>query len=181
MPAQVELAIWDTAGQERFHALGPIYYRDAQAALLVYDITDADSFTRVQTWVQELRQMVSHQASCKLMTLSALTCQLLSLHTCLYLQLNCNYPPCLHQPLSFAIRHLLLLLFLRKMQHGVLSDIQSKSFCMVFICRASGLRTGSLQCKLQISLSIRYGTSSLYSVLLLCIENRLNLPSPPPK
>ncbi|DBA89743.1 TPA: hypothetical protein ACH3X2_004622 [Trebouxia sp. C0005] len=55
---QVELAIWDTAGQERFHALGPIYYRDAQAALLVYDITDADSFTRVQTWVQELRQMI---------------------------------------------------------------------------------------------------------------------------
>lgn len=55
---QVELAIWDTAGQERFHALGPIYYRDAQAALLVYDITDADSFSRVQTWVQELRQMV---------------------------------------------------------------------------------------------------------------------------
>lgn len=55
---EVELAIWDTAGQERFHALGPIYYRDAQAALLVYDITDADSFTRVQTWVQELLQMV---------------------------------------------------------------------------------------------------------------------------
>lgn len=55
---EVELAIWDTAGQERFHALGPIYYRDAQAALLVYDITDADSFTRVQTWVQELKQMV---------------------------------------------------------------------------------------------------------------------------
>lgn len=59
---QVELAIWDTAGQERFHALGPIYYRDAQAALLVYDITDADSFTRVQTWVQELIQMVRHQS-----------------------------------------------------------------------------------------------------------------------
>ena len=129
--------------------------------------------------------MVSHQASCKLMTLSALTCQLLSLHTCLYLQLNCNYSPCLHQPLSFAIRHLLLLLFPRKMQHGVLSDIQSKSSCTVFIYRASGLRTGSLQCKLQISLSVRYGTSSLYPVLLLCIENRPNLslpknPSPPP-
>ena len=55
---QLELAIWDTAGQERFHALGPIYYRDAEAALLVYDITDADSFKRVQTWVQELKQMV---------------------------------------------------------------------------------------------------------------------------
>jgi len=40
----VQLSIWDTAGQERFHALGPIYYRDADAALLVYDITDAEVF-----------------------------------------------------------------------------------------------------------------------------------------
>lgn len=53
------LAIWDTAGQERFHALGPIYYRDADAALLVYDIMDKDSFTRVRNWVKELRQMAS--------------------------------------------------------------------------------------------------------------------------
>lgn len=53
----VQLAVWDTAGQERFHALGPIYYRDADAALLVYDITDVDSFERVKTWVKELRTM----------------------------------------------------------------------------------------------------------------------------
>ena len=32
---QVEVAIWDTAGQERFHSLAPLYYRDADAALLV--------------------------------------------------------------------------------------------------------------------------------------------------
>jgi len=55
---RVGLAIWDTAGQERFHALGPIYYRDANGALLVYDITDRDSFTKVQTWVKELRKML---------------------------------------------------------------------------------------------------------------------------
>jgi len=54
----VKLMIWDTAGQERFHALGPIYYRDAQGALLVYDITDRDSFTKVQHWVKELRKIV---------------------------------------------------------------------------------------------------------------------------
>jgi len=55
---RVNLAIWDTAGQERFHALGPIYYRDANGALLVYDITDQDSFQKVQNWVKELRKML---------------------------------------------------------------------------------------------------------------------------
>ena len=44
---RVTLNIWDTAGQERFHALGPIYYRDADGAVLVYDITDTDSFGKV--------------------------------------------------------------------------------------------------------------------------------------
>ena len=58
---RVNLAIWDTAGQERFHALGPIYYRAADAALLVYDISDPDSFIKVQTWVKELRKMVSRR------------------------------------------------------------------------------------------------------------------------
>eukprot|EP00271_Cylindrocystis_brebissonii_P023478 TRINITY_DN9761_c0_g1_i1.p1 TRINITY_DN9761_c0_g1~~TRINITY_DN9761_c0_g1_i1.p1 ORF type:complete len:214 (+),score=41.60 TRINITY_DN9761_c0_g1_i1:357-998(+) len=53
----LQLAIWDTAGQERFHSLGPIYYRDADAALLVYDVSDADTFERVQRWVKELQQM----------------------------------------------------------------------------------------------------------------------------
>eukprot|EP00756_Hemistasia_phaeocysticola_P050357 Hpha_TRINITY_DN25116_c0_g1::TRINITY_DN25116_c0_g1_i1::g.139323::m.139323/K07890/RAB21; Ras-related protein Rab-21 len=52
------IAIWDTAGQERFHALGPIYYRDANGAVLVYDITDKDTFGKVKTWVKELRKVV---------------------------------------------------------------------------------------------------------------------------
>lgn len=56
--ARVQLSLWDTAGQERFHALGPIYYRDADGALLVYDITDEESFRKVRTWVRELRRIV---------------------------------------------------------------------------------------------------------------------------
>lgn len=55
---RVNLAIWDTAGQERFHALGPIYYRDSHGAVLVYDITDEDSFAKVKNWVRELRKML---------------------------------------------------------------------------------------------------------------------------
>ncbi|CAF4431698.1 unnamed protein product, partial [Adineta steineri] len=35
---RIELAIWDTAGQERFQALGPLYYREANGAILVFDI-----------------------------------------------------------------------------------------------------------------------------------------------
>lgn len=58
---RIVMNIWDTAGQERFHALGPIYYRDADAALLVFDVTDAQSFQRVKTWVKELRQMVGKE------------------------------------------------------------------------------------------------------------------------
>ena len=54
----VNISIWDTAGQERFRALGPIYYRDSHGALLVYDITDADTFEKVKAWVRELRKMV---------------------------------------------------------------------------------------------------------------------------
>ena len=44
---QLFFPIQDTAGQERFHALGPIYYRDSNGAILVYDITDEDSFQKV--------------------------------------------------------------------------------------------------------------------------------------
>ncbi|XP_043565663.1 ras-related protein Rab-21 isoform X2 [Chiloscyllium plagiosum] len=60
---RVNIAIWDTAGQERFHALGPIYYRDSNGAILVYDITDEDSFQKVKNWVKELRKMLGNDIS----------------------------------------------------------------------------------------------------------------------
>ena len=39
----VKFDIWDTAGQERYHSLAPMYYRGAQAAVVVYDINSAVS------------------------------------------------------------------------------------------------------------------------------------------
>ncbi|XP_068654611.1 ras-related protein RABF2a-like [Aristolochia californica] len=51
----VKFEIWDTAGQERYHSLAPMYYRGAGAAIIVYDITNAASFTRAKKWVQEIQ------------------------------------------------------------------------------------------------------------------------------
>jgi len=52
----VKFEIWDTAGQERYHSLAPMYYRGAAAAIIVYDVTSADSFTRAKNWVKELQR-----------------------------------------------------------------------------------------------------------------------------
>ncbi|EGC35932.1 Rab GTPase [Dictyostelium purpureum] len=60
---RVCLTIWDTAGQERFHALGPIYYRGSQGALVVYDITDNDSFIKAKNWIKELKTMLGNDIS----------------------------------------------------------------------------------------------------------------------
>ncbi|KAF2091530.1 GTP-binding protein YPT52 [Saccharata proteae CBS 121410] len=55
----IKFEIWDTAGQERFASLAPMYYRNAQAALVVYDITKASSLTKAQHWVSELQRQAS--------------------------------------------------------------------------------------------------------------------------
>eukprot|EP00128_Syssomonas_multiformis_P005199 Colp12_sorted_trinity150504_noHs@35570 len=52
----VTLGVWDTAGSERYEAMSRIYYRDAKAALICYDLTDSASFQKIQFWVDELRQ-----------------------------------------------------------------------------------------------------------------------------
>ena len=43
----INLEIWDTAGQERYQTLAPMYFRNAQAAIVLYDITKMDSFKRL--------------------------------------------------------------------------------------------------------------------------------------
>ncbi|KAG8566013.1 hypothetical protein GDO81_013061 [Engystomops pustulosus] len=55
----VKFEIWDTAGQERYHSLAPMYYRGAQAAIVVYDITNTETFARAKNWVKELQRQAS--------------------------------------------------------------------------------------------------------------------------
>nr|XP_018682637.1 PREDICTED: ras-related protein RHN1 isoform X2 [Musa acuminata subsp. malaccensis] len=52
----VKFDIWDTAGQERYRSLVPMYYHGAAAAIIVYDISNMDSYVRAKKWVRELQR-----------------------------------------------------------------------------------------------------------------------------
>jgi Ras-related protein Rab-5C len=52
---EAELVLWDTAGQEQYRALTPMYYRGAAAAVIVFDVTNRDSFDQIQGWINELQ------------------------------------------------------------------------------------------------------------------------------
>ncbi|KAG6033820.1 hypothetical protein E4U40_004894 [Claviceps sp. LM458 group G5] len=56
----VRLQIWDTAGQERFRSISRLYYRGANACILCYSITDAQSFAQMGVWLTELRRNLPH-------------------------------------------------------------------------------------------------------------------------
>ena len=59
---RIKMVIWDTAGQEKYHALARNYYQGASGALLVYDVTDEDSFQRAKKWYTELRREIGAEA-----------------------------------------------------------------------------------------------------------------------
>lgn len=62
--SRVNLNIWDTAGQEIFHSLGSIYYRNANGAILVYDVSSPDSFAKIKMWINELKKIVGDDIVC---------------------------------------------------------------------------------------------------------------------
>lgn len=52
----VRIEIWDTAGQERYRSLAPMYFRGAQAAVVVFDITSRESFEGAKRWIRDLQR-----------------------------------------------------------------------------------------------------------------------------
>ena len=52
---KVRFHIWDTGGSERFRSLAPMYYRDAVAAILVFDLTSEKSYEQMEYWLYEIR------------------------------------------------------------------------------------------------------------------------------
>lgn len=55
----VKFEIWDTAGQERYKSLAPMYYRNANCAVVVYDITAPASLDKAKAWVKELQRQAN--------------------------------------------------------------------------------------------------------------------------
>jgi Ras-related protein Rab-6A len=51
----MRLQLWDTAGQERFRSLIPNYIRDSSAAIIVFDVTNKQTFASIDKWVEDVR------------------------------------------------------------------------------------------------------------------------------
>jgi len=58
----ITLQMWDTAGQERFKSLGNSFYRGADAAILVYDLTDKATFEKIDEWRDSFMRLASEKA-----------------------------------------------------------------------------------------------------------------------
>lgn len=58
----IKLQIWDTAGQESFRSIARSYYRGAVGVILVFDITNKDSFLNVYRWLSEIKEQGSSHA-----------------------------------------------------------------------------------------------------------------------
>eukprot|EP01038_Epipyxis_sp_PR26KG_P006231 gene6231-8586_t len=61
--SKVKLQIWDTAGQERFRNITTAYYRGAMGILLVYDVSDENSFTNVRNWMRQIDQNAAEKVN----------------------------------------------------------------------------------------------------------------------
>lgn len=56
----LEVRLWDTAGSERFQSMLPLYYRGCHGAILVYDVTRRNTFTKLRDWLAELENNLTN-------------------------------------------------------------------------------------------------------------------------
>ena len=89
---QVKLAIWDTAGQERFRTLTPSYYRGGQGVIVVYDVTNRESFTKIENWLTELETYSTNQDLVKMLVGNKVSVEMLIHCTDIVQAVLCTLP-----------------------------------------------------------------------------------------
>lgn len=57
----IKLQIWDTAGQERFKTVTSAYYRGADSIVIVYDVTDRNSFIHLKDWIEDIALLATDE------------------------------------------------------------------------------------------------------------------------
>ncbi len=57
----VKIQFWDTAGQEKYRAIASAYYKNAHGAILVYDVTNKQSYENCERWLTELKNFGEEQ------------------------------------------------------------------------------------------------------------------------
>jgi small GTP-binding protein len=57
----VKLQIWDTAGQDRFRAITKNYYKGAHGIILIYDVTNQNSFNNIKNWISQIKENTSEK------------------------------------------------------------------------------------------------------------------------
>ena len=63
----LKFEIWDTAGQEKYRALNKLFYQDAGVAILVYDVTNSQSFEEIRNyWYNQIKEFGLKDISKKL-------------------------------------------------------------------------------------------------------------------
>lgn len=62
-----KLQIWDTAGQERFKAITSSYYRGSHGIVIVYDITDQESFNNIKSWMDDIDRYQTNPVTTKIL------------------------------------------------------------------------------------------------------------------
>ena len=56
---KVKLQIWDTAGQDRFRTITKNYYKGAHGIILIYDVTNTDTYDNVENWISQIKEEAS--------------------------------------------------------------------------------------------------------------------------